>query len=47
VPAGSELVDTEGAGVTVTVTDADFVEAATEVAVIVTLVLALTDAGAL
>jgi hypothetical protein len=46
VPAGSDFVVTDGGGETLMVTDADFVESATEVAVTVA-VLALPDVGAL
>ncbi|OLE48034.1 MAG: hypothetical protein AUG46_04710 [Acidobacteria bacterium 13_1_20CM_3_58_11] len=46
VPAGSEVVVTDGGGVTLMVTDADVVESAAEVAVTVA-VPALPDMGAL
>ena len=46
VPAGSEVVVTVRGGITLMVTDADFVESAADVAVTVA-VPALPDAGAL
>jgi hypothetical protein len=47
VPAGRELVETDGGGVTVMLTDADFVASAMEVAVTVTVRFAVTGVGAL
>jgi hypothetical protein len=46
VPAGRELVEIEGAGVTVTFIEADFVASATEVAVTLTAKFADTEFGA-
>jgi hypothetical protein len=46
VPLASDVVVMLGAGVTTTAEDTDFVLSATEVAVIDTVILAVTDAGA-